>query len=108
MKRPTKTPLIVRKPSTKIELFDQYPPNELIQIAEEMKAEGILDIEIEPGWDSCEIFERRLETELEAEVRYKKEMKKYKTFKKREEINKEKKKERLIRDAKKLGLKVVE
>lgn len=108
MKKPTKAPQTIRRESFLIELWNRYSPKDLRDIADQMDAESISFIEFDQGYSHTEVYEHKLESELEAEVRYTKEMKKYNTFLANSKKKKEKEKLALIKKAKALGLKVEE
>lgn len=109
MKKPTKTPQKIRESSTLMDIFTGYSPEDLEEIASQMRDLNIESISIEPDeYSYAECHETRLETEKEAEVRYHKELKKWEKWKENEEKKKVRRKEKLIKEAQKLGLKVEE
>ena len=94
-------------------LLDTYvslDSNYFRTLADYMDSKDIKHIEITcDGYDSdVVIHASRLETEEEASKRYARELKEYEKEKIKQEKNKEIKKADLIKEAKKLGLKVVE
>jgi hypothetical protein len=108
MKKPTKKQQVVKRESHLLESFSLYTSEDLRNIADQMDRTNITSLEIDQNYSGVEFYELRPESELEAEVRYKKEMKKYETLQRNEEKKKEREKATLIKMAKKFGLVVQE
>jgi hypothetical protein len=110
VKKPTKKPQRVTQYSGLLMAYTDYTPDDLRKIADDMEQRNIISIEIESGgWESCiEIYETSLETPEQAEIRYQQEMKVYQKHKEVEAKKKESRREAIISEAKKLGLKVSE
>jgi len=92
--------------------YESYSPEDFESLAEYMRSNNIdyIEIEADAGYNNVDFraFEIREETDLEAEVRYNKELKEYEKYKVKQESEKRKRKEKLIKEAKKLGLKIEE
>lgn len=108
MKKPSKEPVLISEESYLFDIGIRYTPEDLINMANKMKENNILNIEIDKYYDDIRIYEYRMETELEAEKRYNKEMKQYKKYQKTQKSNKESRKKKLIKEAKALGLELIE
>ena len=106
MKQPTKKPKEIESTSYMLETWSENTPEDFRVIADQMEAEGVSTITIMLNDDSIDIIQHKLETDIEAEVRYTKEFKKYQTWKKKEAKAKDNRRMRLIKEAKKLGLKI--
>ena len=106
MKRPTKKQQEIRECSSLMDIYVEYTPDQLREIADEMDLKGIQSIEVETEYDHTEFYHKRLETEDEAAKRYKTQYAQWKNFKMTAAERKEKQKQQLIKEAKKLGLTV--
>lgn len=105
MRKPKKYPIVIKEKSSLLETWTGYSPDDLRYIAKQMEEDNILELSIEV--DNCsfaEYHQSRLESQIEADVRYAKELKKWETWKKSERVRKENDKKRTIAQAKKLGL----
>jgi len=106
MKRPIKKPKEYKRGTSIFESYVPYSPKELRDQADYMEQAGIMFVEFmaqgSDGYFYCE--ETRLETQEEAEKRYKVEYKKWKAWKENEVKRKEKEKAGLIKKAKELGM----
>jgi hypothetical protein len=85
-------------------ISENYTPDDFRHIADEMERQSISKISLEYNDEDTYFIEDVMESDLQAEVRYAKEMKKYQKFLLGEAKDKELRKDRLIREAKKLGL----
>ena len=110
MKKPSKKPIEVKEDCYLIDIDIKYTPEDLRDIANRMEQNNISSIIMEYyGYDGgIDFYQYRMESPIEAEVRYTKEMKKYEKWKADEKIRKEKQREKIIKEAKKLGLTVTE
>ena len=110
MAKPNPQPQLMNQQSYLIMSNDRYSPEDIIAIADYMTNNNIVGIEIGIDDYSSHLicYECRMETEKEAQKRYERELKKYKTELDQKKRNKESEKAHLIKQAKKLGLKVVE
>ena len=106
MKKPSKNPILKK---ARCHLFDievVYSPDDLRDIAYSMETQNLEGIMLEASYETSDFVEFRRETPREASVRYGKELKKWNKWKEDQKKAKQKKKDRLIREAKKLGLKI--
>lgn len=111
----TKPKKIAKEISKQSYLFDtdcSYTPERLRQIADEMDEQGILYLELEAdaGYNNVDFICKayRMETPEELDKRYEKEINAYEKERKKAAEKKAKRKSELIKEAKKLGLKVEE
>lgn len=110
MKKPNPKPIRVSKESTILDVSTEYGPDDLRCIADQMEEDGVLAIEIEiEGYEyDLTFIEHRLETDEETAKRYEREKKAYEKYLKAQQESKERRKKRLIKEAKELGLKINE
>lgn len=102
MKKPSKQQQLIEEYSSILEICVNYTPEDLRNIADSMEDMNIEFVRIEGGFQ--EFVQGKKESDQEAEVRYKKEIKKWETWKKKEVERQEKQRQRLIKEAKKLGM----
>jgi len=105
MKKPCEKPQDIIKRSYLMESYVKYKPEDLRNIASEMENENISWIEFDCELD---LEQGNMESQHEANVRYAKELKKWESWREKEKKYKEKAQERLIREAKKYGLTLIE
>ncbi len=112
MQKPSKEPKETRELSYLLETYTSYSPSQLRSIADLMEQNNLLFLEIgiegDYGDSDFTCHQIRMETEQEAEKRFKRETKEYNKYLEMQKKVKDKKKEKLIKEAKKLGLKVVD
>ena len=106
MKKPKKEKINIEKYSHYFESYTPYTPQDLREIASSMESCGVISVEFcLDGYDGhFKCLEKKLETDRELERRYKKELASYNKYLKSEDNRKKK----LIIEAKKLGLKLIE
>lgn len=89
--------------------YEAMSPQDLRSVADQMEEEGVVSIEISQiYYNDIQILQCRMESPKEFEKRYNKEYNSWKAWKEKEKQRKEGRKEELIKEAKKLGLKVSE
>ena len=81
-----------------------YTADELQDVVDQMRDLKVEKIEFLVVWDGNYCFDHYYEIEQEALVRFTKESKKYDTYLKRQEVKREKHKQRVRKQAIKLGL----
>lgn len=109
MKRPSKKPQRIKiKTNILNDLIHCYSSiNNLEQFIKDIKKEGAFEITIENDeyHDSdYNLYYFRLETSEEASKRYENDLKKYKKFKEQQKSQNLKRREQVIKEAKKLGI----
>lgn len=109
MKKPTKQAQLIRQFSCINDLDGQLTASDLRHWAADLDNRGVeyLDIVVR-DYEGVIIDEVRYETKEEAEKRYIGAVKRYEKHKKEEKEKEAKRKEELIKEAQKLGLKVEE
>lgn len=111
MNKPTNKPKEIKEKCNLIGDISSIEAKELLDISSEMIDKNILYLTIDSDGDTYhyhepKILQTRLETQLEADVRYAKELKQYEKEKERQKTLKEQQIEKLKKEAKKLGLNV--
>lgn len=111
MKKPVLERKYIRKNSRVLfDVYSTYTPQNLREIADYMEENGITDVEFEiagnDGYFEC--YHEVLETEAEASKRYKKEIKAWEKYNRDKKLKREKEKQKIIKSAKKFGLKIIE
>lgn len=111
MKKPTKTPKLIEQETYEYIEYDVLiSPDYLISMANRMKENNIEFIKIQTiSWNEPpDIHIYKYETPDQVEKRYSKELKDYNKFLDKQAKLKEKNKANILREAKKLGLKIDE
>ena len=105
MKKPSNKPQLLRRSSELMNIDGtSYTADELQDVVDQMRDLKVEKIEFLVVWDGNYCFDHYYEIEQEALVRFTKESKKYDTYLKRQEVKKEKHKQRVRKQAIKLGL----
>lgn len=112
MQKPNKKPREVLEFASFLNIYTTYSPANLRSIADKMESGNILSLKLALNdiYSGCQLtcYQKRIETEEEAEKRFKKEEKEYKRQLALQKKAQAKRKQSLIKEAKKLGLKVVD
>ena len=111
MKKPINETKTIKRKSRLLKPNTEYTIDELKSIIDKMQQKNVKSVQINTRYSYAtyvEIKETREETKQEAEKRYQGELTKYNNYLKKNKVAIARKKQKLIKEATKLGLKVVE